>query len=135
MALQYSTTHRTNVMTDIVTQASTTGYVLIYSGTEPVSCATATTTGNTLLASLPCSNPVGTVTNGVLTFSAITQENAAATGTATFWRLCTTSAGTTVVAQGTCGVSGADMNFTGSASITAGQPVSISSWTITAYGA
>ena len=80
MAVQYSTTHRTNAMTDLVTDLGTTPYLLIYSGSPPTNCAAAAT--GTLLASLPGSNPAGTVSSGVLTFSAFTTENASATGTA-----------------------------------------------------
>lgn len=132
MALQYSTTHRTNAMQDIVTQAGATSHILIYTGTPPANCATAAT--GTLLATLPCSATFGTVTNGVLTAGAITSATAAGTGTAGYWRLCTSSAGTTVVSQGLCGTSGSDLNLN-STSISSGQTVAISSFVITAFGA
>lgn len=97
---QYSTTHRNNNMADLTTQLGTTAFLLIYSGALPANCAAAAT--GTLLASLPCSNPFGaTPSAGVLTASAITSANAVATGTAGYWRLCTSSAGTTVISQGT----------------------------------
>jgi len=100
MSIQYSTTHRTNNMADVTTQAGTTGFILIYTGSAPANCAAAAT--GTLLASLACSNPfAGAPASGVLTASAITSASAAATGTAGYWRLCTSSAGTTCVAQGT----------------------------------
>jgi hypothetical protein len=100
MTIQYSTTHRNNNMADITTQLSTTGYLLIYTGSAPANCATAAS--GTLLASLPLSNPFAPAPSaGVLTASAITSAAAAATGTAGYWRLCTSSAGTTCVAQGT----------------------------------
>jgi hypothetical protein len=133
MTIQYSTTHRTNNVTDIVTQLSTTGYLLIYSGSAPANCGTAAS--GTLLASLPLSSTAGTVASGVLTLNAITSAAAAATGTAGYWRLCTSSAGTTVVAQGTVGTSGADLNFAGGVSFTSGETISITSFTITANGA
>jgi hypothetical protein len=133
MAIQYSTTHRNNNMADITTQLSTTAYLLIYNGAAPANCGTASS--GTLLASLPCSNPFGAgPSGGVLTASTITTTNAGNTGTAGYWRLCTSSAGTTVVAQGTCGTSGADLNFT-STSLVSGQPVAVTSFTITATGA
>lgn len=99
MTIQYSTTHRNNNMTDIVTDLGATSYLLIYTGSVPANCAAAAT--GTLLASLPCSATFGTVSGGVLTANTITGENATGTGTAGYWRLCTSSAGTTVVAQGT----------------------------------
>lgn len=133
MAIQYSTTHRNNNMADITTQAATTAYLLIYSGSPPANCGTAAS--GTLLASLPMSNPIAAApSSGVLTMSAITSAAASATGTAGYWRICTSSAGTTCVAQGTVGTSGADLNFP-SVSFTSGETVSISSFTITATGA
>jgi hypothetical protein len=98
--IQYETTHRNNNMADITTQLSTTAYLLIYSGSPPANCAASAT--GTLLASLPCSNPFAAApSGGVLTASAITSEAAGNTGTAGYWRLCTSSAGTTCIAQGT----------------------------------
>ena len=132
MSVQYSTTHRSNAMTDLVTDLGSTGYLLIYTGSPPANCAASAT--GTLLAALPLSATAGTVSNGVLTFNAFTTANAAATGTAGYYRLCTSSAGTTCVSQGLCGTSGSDLNLT-TTSITSGQPVSVTSWTITAYGA
>ena len=132
MALQYTATHRTNNMNDIVTAAGSTAYILIYTGSAPANVAAAAT--GSLLASLPCSATLGTVSSGVLTFNAITSATAAA-GTAGYWRLCTTSGGTTCIAQGLCGTSGSDLNFAAGTTWTAGQTVSISSWTITAFGA
>ncbi len=137
--VQYTTTHRNTVMNDIVTAAGSTAYVLIMGGTEPANVATAD--AGTELAALPMSNPIGTVTNGVLTMSAITGEPAVATGTPTHFLLCTTStvancvaaSSTTRIAQGTIGTSGADMNFA-TTSIVAAATVNISSWTLTAAG-
>lgn len=133
MAIQYSVTHQTNNVTDIVTLASTTAYLLIYSGGAPAHCGTAAS--GTLLASLPMSNPIGTVTSGVLTMSAITAAATGNAGTAGYWRICTSSAGTTVIAQGTCGTSGADLNFAGGIIWTSGETIGITSFTITANGA
>lgn len=133
MAIQYSVTHQTNNVTDIVTLASTTAYLLIYSGSPPAHCSTAAS--GTLLASLPMSNPIGTVTTGVLTMSAITAAATGNAGTAGYWRICTSSAGTTVIAQGTVAVSAADLNFAGGIIWTLGETIGITSFTITANGA
>lgn len=129
---QYSATHRTNNMTDLVTQLGATAYLLIYdnSAAIPSNCAAAAT--GVLLASLPCSNPVGTVTGGVLTFSTITTQNASATGTPGYYRFCTSSAGTTCIIQGTAGTTG-EMIV---GATTSGQPVQTSgTFTLTATGA
>lgn len=99
MSIQYSTTHRNNNMADVTTQLSTTPFLLIYTGSAPANCGTAAS--GTLLATLACSNPFGAApSGGVLTASAITSAAAATNGTAGYWRLCTSSAGTTVIAQG-----------------------------------
>ena len=132
--IQYSTTHRNNDMADITTQAGATAYLLIYSGSAPSNCAAAAT--GTLLASLPMSNPIAPApSGGVLTLSAITGAAASATGSAGYWRICTTSAGTTCVAQGTVAVSGGDLNFAGGTSFTSGETINITGFTITANGA
>ena len=131
MALQYTTTHRTNAMNDLVTAAGATSYLLLYTGTAANVAAAAS---GTLVASLPCSATFGTVSSGVLTANAITNATAAASGTAIQWRLCTSSAGTTCVAQGTVGTSGADLNLNSNV-ISSGQTVSVSSFVITAFGA
>jgi hypothetical protein len=133
MAIQYSTTHRTNNMTDIVTAAGSGAYLLIYTGTVPATCATAAS--GTLLVSMPCSATLGTVTSGVLTMNAITSTATASAGTAGYWRLCTSSAGTTVVAQGSVAVSGSDLNFAGGIIWTLGETIGVTSFTITATGA
>lgn len=133
MGIQYSATHRTNNMTDIVTALGATAFLLIYSGAAPANCGTAAS--GTLLVSLPCSVTAGTVTTGVLTMNAITATATAAAGTAGYWRLCTSSAGTTVIAQGGVAVSGSDLNFAGGIIWTLGETISITSFTVTATGA
>lgn len=107
-----------------------TGFIRIYSGTEPATAGTALS-GNTLLAELTTGNPAtGAAASNTLTFNAITQDASAdATGTATFFRIFNTD-GTTVEGQGSVGVSGADLNIN-SVSIVAGGTVSITSGTIT----
>lgn len=135
MTIQYSTTHRTNNVTDIVTQASTTGFLAIFSGTIPANCATAF--AGTLLVSMACSSTLGTVTSGVLTFNSITATAAAASGTASYWRLfpSSTTTGTNAIAQGSVGTTGSDINFAGGVAFTSGTTVTVTSMTITANGA
>lgn len=133
MTIQYSATHRTNNVTDIVTAAGATGFLLIYTGAAPANCGTAAS--GTLLASLSMANPIGTVTSGVLTMSAIASAATGNAGTAGYWRICTSSAGTTVIAQGAVGVSGSDLNFAGGIVWTSGETIGVTSFTITANGA
>lgn len=134
MALQYSTTHRTNAMSDIATQAGTSATIKIWSGSPPATCATADT-GTLLVTLTGNASQLGTATSGVLTFSSITSGTAGNTGTAGYFRVYPSAAtSTNAVLQGLVGTSGSDMNIT-STSIVSGQTVSISSWTITAFGA
>ena len=101
MTIQYSTTHRNNNLADVTTQLGTTPYLLLYTGSPPANCGTAAS--GTLIVQMPCTNPFAPApSGGVLTASAITTTAATSTGTQTagYWRLCTSSAGTTVIAQG-----------------------------------
>lgn len=126
MALAYSTTLRNARLDAITTAVGNAGLLRIYNGTRPASGGTATT----LLAELTCGSPfAGAAANGVLTLNAITQDSSAnATGTATWFRIVTS--GGTFVVDGDVGTSGSDLNLV-STSITSGQPVQVSSFTIT----
>lgn len=125
MALAYSTSVR-NAMLDSITSAiGASGFLRIYDGTRPASGGTATT----LICQLPLSATAAPASSGgVLTFNTITQTNASATSTATWFRI-TTSAGTFVV-DGSVSTSGSDLNLTSTACVS-GQPINITSFTIT----
>jgi hypothetical protein len=91
MTIGLSTTVRNNRLSQIVTAAGASAILTIYSGTRPATGGTATTA----LSAHTCAATLGTVANGVLTFNAIANATASATGTATWARL-TTSGGTFV---------------------------------------
>ena len=130
MAIQYSTTHRTNAMTQLATDIGTNAQIIIYTGTMPANVGTAPS--GTLLAQFAGNaTQFGTASGGVLTASAVANVNATGSGTAGYFRI-NTSGGTAVV-QGTCGTSGADMILTNT-SINSGQACTISSLTVTAFG-
>lgn len=116
---------------DAVTARCNSGVVRLYSGTPPATADTALS-GNTLLAELSFSaTAFGAASNGVATANAITQDSAIdASGTATFFRAFETG-GTTVVFQGTCGASGADLNISPSAALVQNGTLSITSMTYT----
>ena len=128
MAIGYVTTLRSTRMTALVTDIDSgagAGTLTIYSGTRPATGGTETT----VLAVLTLSDPCGTVTNGVLTFSAITDDASAnATGTATWARLKDSDGN--AAADLSVGTSGEDINFD-SVSFVAGGNVSVTSLTIT----
>lgn len=126
MAIAYSTAVR-NAMLDAITSAAGASALLsIYDGTRPATGGAATT----LLAQLTCNATFApAASGGVLTLNAITQDSSAnATGTATWFRI--TTSGATFVLDGNVGTSGSDLNLTTTA-IVSGQPVSVTSFTIT----
>lgn len=112
---------------DAIDGGSGAGTLKIYDGTRPATGGTATT----LLGTLTFSDPCGTVSSGVLTFSAITADSSAdATGTAT-WARIADSAGT-FVADISVGISGSGAELIlNTTSIVAGGPISVSSATLT----
>lgn len=87
MAFGFATTLRTNRATQIknaIDAGSGPGKLRIYNGTRPATGGTVTT----LLGELICSDPCGTVSNGVLTFSPVTSDiSADNSGTATWFRI------------------------------------------------
>lgn len=104
----------------------------VYSGTAPATADTALS-GNTLLATLTLANtPFSAAASGVKTAGAIASDtNAAATGTATFFRL--TKSDDTVVNQGSVGTTGTDAVINTTA-IVAGATVACSAMAFTAGG-
>ena len=125
--LKYSNGTRDAQQNGLITYAGSGALINIYNGTQPANANTAIST-QTLLVSLPVPGSFGTDSNGTITLSAVTSENAVATGTATFFRIFK-SDGTTVVMDGSVGTSGADMNLDNT-SIATGQTVTITSGTI-----
>ncbi len=133
MTIGMSTNLR-NARADANTTFAGNGALLrLYDGTRPSTGGTATT----LLAELTCGTPfAASASGGVLTLGSITQDSAAnAAGNATWFRLVK-SDGTTHVMDGsvTATGGGGDMELV-TTSITTGQPVQVTSFTITEGGA
>jgi hypothetical protein len=130
MAVTYSTAAKDAQLDALDTYAANAALLRIYDGTPPAS-ANASLSSNTLLAELTMgSPPFGAASSGTLTAASITQDSSAnATGTASFFRIYKAD-GTTVVAQGTVGTSGADLNLNTTA-IVSGAAVSVTSLVIT----
>ena len=102
------------------------GTIKIYTGSQPAEDGSIT---GTLLATLTFgSTAFGSSSGGTATANAITSGTAGNTGTAGYFAL--EESGGTVVATGTCGTSGCDLNLN-STSISSGATVSCSSFTIT----
>lgn len=106
------------------------GYLRIYDGTQAADADTAVGV-QVLLAELRfAAIGIATSVNGVLTANALTADiSANASGTATWYRALQ-SDGTTVIADGSVGTSGANCNMN-SVAISAGAEVSVSSFTHT----
>jgi hypothetical protein len=126
--------HRTNAVVntllDTMTALLNTGYLRIYDGTQPATADTAISS-QVLLAELRWNaTAFGASSAGVATANAITADSSAnATGTASWFRALK-SDGTTVVFDGTVGLSGTDCIINTTA-IVSGATVSVSAATLT----
>jgi hypothetical protein len=126
MALGYVTGLRNSRMDQVSSAVGSAGLLRIYNAPRPATGGAPTT----LLSELTLGSPMApAASGGVLTLNSITQDSSAnATGTAAWFRL-TTSGGTAQV-DGDVGTSGSDLNLT-TTSIVTGQPVQVTSFTIT----
>jgi hypothetical protein len=102
------------------------GFLRIYSGSKPAKGAAP---AGLLLAEILLADPCGSSTGGVLTITAPrTDTSANNTGTAAFFYLVDSTGA--FVCDGDVATSGSDLNVT-TTSIVSGQPVEITSLTIT----
>jgi len=132
MAIQYSVTHRTNAMTQLITDIGATCVIKIWTGSIPTDCATADT--GTLLVTFAGGSPFGTAATGVLTVNSVANATASNSGTAGYFRIYPSAAtSTNAVMQGTCGTSGTDMILT-TGTINSGNTIQFTSMSITAFG-
>lgn len=130
MALGFATTLRTSRATairDAIDAGAGAGKLRIYSGSRPATGGAETT----VLAELTLSDPSGTISNGVLTFSAITEDTAAnATGTASWFRIMTSADAFVLDGSVTATGGGGDLQFA-TTSFVANAAIQITSFTIT----
>lgn len=132
MSVQFSTTARNARLDAITSTVGNAGLLRIYTGSAPADCGTAAS--GTLLAELTCGSPfAGAASSGVLTVTNPGGVSASNTGTAGYYRVYK-SDGTTCVAQGTVGTSGADLNLN-TTSILTGGTVTVTAWSWTEGGA
>lgn len=129
MSVQLSTTVRNARLDAIESTIGTAPILKIRSGAAPANCAAADT--GTVLATMTLpSDWLAAAASGAKALSGTWQDTSAdATGTAAHFRIYD-SGGTTCHVQGSVGTSGADLNLD-STSITAGQSVTITSFTLT----
>ncbi len=132
MALSYKNSVRTTRVQDVSDAIGTAGYIEIFTlAPGGKSAGTFVADVGTKLASLALSNPAGTTSNGVLTFSTITSAAALATGSPLSFRIKTAQSGnaSTVIIEGDAAVGSGSLNF--NSTIANGGTVSITSATIT----
>lgn len=127
MAFQFDTTTRNDWATQIATDLAG-GTLKFWSGTEPANCAAANP-GTGLLCTITLPNPCLTASGGVTTIAGTWQNNASASGAATFFRGYTSG--------GTCCIQG---NVTtdlvlNNTNLTSGQPVTVTAFSLTMPGA
>jgi hypothetical protein len=128
--LNYSTALRGSKLAAITTAVGNAGTLKIYdnSAAQPAGPDTAVPGGSVLLANFTLGSPFGPAASaGVLSPTLPANVNGSATGTQTWFRISTS--GATACVDGSAGTSGCDLNLSGT--IVSGQPVSITSWTIT----
>lgn len=130
MAFRLGTTMRNNAcngIVDTIDQGSGAGKINFFTSTQPGSVGG---TYGTLLGTCPMSDPAfGNSSTGTATASAITSDtNADASGTCTCFNIADSD--NNVLADGTCGTSGADINFDNNV-IVAGGTIAVSSLTVT----
>jgi hypothetical protein len=117
---------RVDLIRSTIDAGATGGLLRIYAGSKPTKGGTP---AGLLLAEIVLADPCGTSTGGVLTITTPQTDNSANnSGTAAFFYL-TDSAGV-FVCDGDVANSGSDLNVT-TTTIVAGQPVEITSLTIT----
>lgn len=133
MAIQYSTAHRNNTMTQLATDIGASCKIKIWTGSAPVNCGTADS-GTLLVTFVGNAGGFGTVTGGVLTASAVASVTASGTGVAGYFRIYPAAdTSTNAVVQGTVGTAGTDMIVTNT-SINATQACNFTSLSVTAFG-
>lgn len=127
MTYQYGVTLRNNQVAAIQATIGASGALKIFSGAEPANCAAADPTG--LLATITLPASFLTSSGGVTTIAGTWSAAASATGTAQSFRMYDGSS--------VCHVQGnttADLVLNNT-SITSGQTVSVTSFTVTAGNA
>ena len=129
MSIKLSVAVRNARLDAIETTVGTGAIVKIWSGAPPAACADANS-GTELVSFTLASDWAGAASSGSKAFSGVPLTvSASATGVAGHYRVYA-SDGTTCHAQGTVATAGGDMSIDNT-SISLGQDVNITSWSIT----
>ena len=134
MATQFSAAVRNAMLDALTTQVGNAGKLRIYTGNVPNNVAAAAS--GTLLSEHTLGSPFApAASGGVLSPTLPANVNGSADGTAGYYRIWKAD-GTTCIYQNVVVSSGSGLVLNPSSNVIAsGQPVAITSWTITAPGA
>ena len=126
MATGYNVLLRNAQLDATTTFAGALATLRIYSGAQPATGGAVTT----LLAQFTLGSPYAPASSAAtLSPTLPANVNASTTGTAAWFRVYKAD-GTTQIIDGTCGTAGTDM-ILNTTSLIAGNPVSVTAWTVT----
>ena len=128
MTLQYSVTLQDDQLNEFQSVVGGSGTFLIYTGSVPANCA-ASATGSLLCTITLPSTFMASASGGSVALTGTWSVSASGSGTAGYFRI---NASTTCHLQGTITATGSGGDLTlNNTSITSGQTVSISTFTVT----
>jgi hypothetical protein len=135
MALQFSTTLRNGMCSEFPTILGGSEKIKVFSGGVPTNCAAADTGTLIVEFDLASSGDWGSPSSGAISLAGLTlSATAVASLTAGYFRMYDSSAGCHVQGTVTATGGGGDMQMN-STSITSGQTVNLTGFTLTAPGA
>lgn len=135
MSLQFSTTYRNALLDQLATTAGGSEVIKIFTGSVPANCATSDSGTKLCEFDLAGSGDWNAASGGQKTLASLTiSANAAASGTAGYFRLYDSSANCHMQGTVTATGGGGDMTLDNT-SINSGQQVNITGFTLTAPGA
>ena len=135
MAIQLGDTLRNNMINQYESTIGTSPSLTLFTGAQPANCAAADTGTSLVVIPLPADWMTNAPVSGVGTIAKTgtwPATNGAATGVAGYYRIKTS--GAVVSEQGSVGVGAGDLQVD-QATVTVGQPVTITAWTRTQSGA
>lgn len=133
MAIQYSVTVRNNQLDQVETTAGASAKLRIYTGAAPADCATAASGTLLVEIALPADWMAAAASGSKAKSGAWSGTASAGSGATPGYFRIVDSAGTTCHMQGTAGVGSGDLSVDGT--ITSGQTVTVSTFSITAANA
>lgn len=132
MTIQFSVTVQNAMLDAIETAIGTSAVMRIRSGAPPAACSTADS-GTVLMSYSLASDWASAASSGDKSLSSLPLSGTASgTGTAAHFRVYASN-GTTCHIQGTVATAGGDMTID-NASISTGQTINVTTWTLSAPG-